>query len=137
MSNAKEETGEEGETAQHAQEVWPGEEAERQRLCACVGGAHSQSTQTPLSSPGPAAQTDGLTASSCRICSVVASRARVPLVASSSTAFTVLSSDVTLVTITCGHQRREGSIILRGGQKHTGLLPAWGASLFLPPWQSS
>lgn len=109
MSNAKEETGEEGETAQHAQEVWQGEEAERQRLCACVGGAHSQSTQTPLSSPGPAA--DGLTASSCRMCSVVASRARVPLVASSSTAFTVLSSDVTLVTMTCGHQRREGNII--------------------------
>lgn len=41
-----------------------------------------------------------LTASSCRMCSVVASRARVPLVASSSTAFTVLSNDVTLVTIT-------------------------------------
>lgn len=57
----------------------------------------------PLRSRRPA-----LTASSCRMCSVVASRARVPLVASSSTAFTVLSRDVTLVTITCGHQRREG-----------------------------
>lgn len=41
-----------------------------------------------------------LTASSCLMCSVVASRARVPLVASSSTAFTVLSNEVTLVTIT-------------------------------------
>lgn len=49
-----------------------------------------------------------LTASSCRMCSVVASRARVPLVASSSTAFTVLSKDVTLVTITCGRQRNGG-----------------------------
>lgn len=43
-----------------------------------------------------------LTASSCLMCSMVASRALVPLVASSSTAFTVFRSDVTLVTITCG-----------------------------------
>lgn len=35
------------------------------------------------------------------MCSMVASRARVPFVASSSTALTVFSSDVTLVTITC------------------------------------
>lgn len=42
-----------------------------------------------------------LTASSCRMCSIVASSARVPFVASSSTAFTVFSKDVTLVTMTC------------------------------------
>lgn len=41
-----------------------------------------------------------LTASSCLMCSMVASSARVPLVASSSTAFTVFSRDVTFVTIT-------------------------------------
>ncbi len=34
------------------------------------------------------------------MCSIVASKARVPFVASSSTAFTVFSRDVTLVTIT-------------------------------------
>lgn len=45
-----------------------------------------------------------LTASSCRMCSMVASSARVPLVASSSTALTVFKSDVTLVTITCRRQ---------------------------------
>lgn len=45
-----------------------------------------------------------LTASSCRMCSMVASSARVPLVASSSTALTVFKSDVTLVTITCRQQ---------------------------------
>lgn len=54
-----------------------------------------------LSDPGHSAP-DPLTASSCLMCSVVASRALVPLVASSSTAFTVFSSDVTLVTMTCG-----------------------------------
>lgn len=43
-----------------------------------------------------------LTASSCLMHSIVASRALVPRVASSSTAFTVFSSDVTLVTITLG-----------------------------------
>lgn len=41
-----------------------------------------------------------LTASSCLIHSIVASRALVPRVASSSTALTVFSRDVTLVTIT-------------------------------------
>lgn len=35
------------------------------------------------------------------MCSMVASKALVPLVASSSTAFTVFRRDVTLVTITC------------------------------------
>lgn len=43
----------------------------------------------------------GLTVSSCLMCSMVASKALVPLVASSSTAFTVFRRDVTLVTITC------------------------------------
>lgn len=47
------------------------------------------------------------TASSCRMCSMVASSARVPLVASSSTALTVFKSDVTLVTITCRQPARE------------------------------
>lgn len=41
-----------------------------------------------------------LTASSWRMCSIVASSARVPFVASSSTAFTVFSKEVTFVTIT-------------------------------------
>lgn len=45
------------------------------------------------------------TASSWRMCSMVASSARVPFVASSSTAFTVFSKEVTFVTITYG--RRE------------------------------
>lgn len=45
-----------------------------------------------------------LTASSCLMCSMVASSARVPLVASSSTAFTVFSRDVTFVTITWSHR---------------------------------
>lgn len=45
-----------------------------------------------------------LTASSCLMCSMVASSARVPLVASSSTAFTVFSRDVTFVTITWFHR---------------------------------
>lgn len=53
-----------------------------------------------------------LTASSWRMCSIVASRARVPLVASSSTAFTVLSSDVTLVTMTCRETRQRVSLNL-------------------------
>lgn len=48
-----------------------------------------------------------LTASSCRMCSMVASSARVPLVASSSTALTVFKSDVTLVTITCRQPAKE------------------------------
>jgi len=47
-----------------------------------------------------------LTASSWRMCSIVASSARVPFVASSSTAFTVFSKEVTLVTITCGRENR-------------------------------
>lgn len=47
-----------------------------------------------------------LTASSWRMCSMVASSARVPFVASSSTAFTVFSKEVTFVTITCGREKR-------------------------------
>lgn len=47
-----------------------------------------------------------LTASSWRMCSIVASSARVPFVASSSTAFTVFSKEVTFVTITCGMRKR-------------------------------
>lgn len=46
-----------------------------------------------------------LTASSWRMCSIVASSARVPFVASSSTAFTVFSKEVTFVTITCGKRK--------------------------------
>ena len=134
-----------GDTTQHAQEVWQREEAARQRLCVCVGGActltiHPDSAPQPrpctpaqalLHQPRPCCP-GGLTASSCRICSVVASRARVPLVASSSTAFTVLSSDVTLVTITCGHQRREGSIVLRGRHSTLVYSPP-GQLLSFPP----
>lgn len=45
-----------------------------------------------------------LTVSSCLMHSMVASRALVPLEASSSTAFTVFSKDVTLVTITWTHR---------------------------------
>lgn len=41
-----------------------------------------------------------LTASSCLMCSMVLSKALVPFVASSSTAFTVFRRDVTLVTMT-------------------------------------
>lgn len=49
-----------------------------------------------------------LTVSSCFMYSMVASRALVPRVASSSTAFTVLRREVTLVTITCmGEINRE------------------------------
>lgn len=48
-----------------------------------------------------------LTASSWRMCSIVASSARVPFVASSSTAFTVFSKEVTFVTITCRRENRE------------------------------
>lgn len=47
-----------------------------------------------------------LTASSWRMCSIVASSARVPFVASSSTAFTVFSKEVTFVTITYGRRKR-------------------------------
>lgn len=47
-----------------------------------------------------------LTASSWRMCSIVASSARVPFVASSSTAFTVFSKEVTFVTITCEREKR-------------------------------
>lgn len=46
------------------------------------------------------------TVSSCLMCSMVASKALVPLVASSSTAFTVFRRDVTLVTITCAGRRK-------------------------------
>lgn len=80
----------------------------------CESQVHNLSLS--LSDPSPWCPRLLLTASSCRMCSVVASRARVPLVASSSTAFTVLSSDVTLVTITWGHQRswREGHVEEQG-----------------------
>ncbi len=44
------------------------------------------------------------TVSSCLMHSIVASRALVPRVASSSTAFTVFSREVTFVTITCKHR---------------------------------
>lgn len=47
-----------------------------------------------------------LTASSWRMCSIVASSARVPFVASSSTAFTVFSKEVTFVTITCRRKKK-------------------------------
>lgn len=74
-------------------------------LCEWVCGAVHDLARPALGPESPMPQL-ALTASSCRMCSVVASRARVPLVASSSTAFTVLSRDVTLVTITWGRQRR-------------------------------
>ena len=54
---------------------------------------------------GSCSTTAVLTASSWRMCSIVASSARVPFVASSSTAFTVFSKEVTFVTITCGWEK--------------------------------
>ena len=45
-------------------------------------------------------ETKKITFISCPIASMVDSKARVPLVCSSSTAFTVLRSDVTFVTMT-------------------------------------
>ena len=68
-----------------------------------------------------------LTAISCLMHSIVASRALVPRVASSSTALTVFSRDVTLVTITCRNmsKKRMKSLFIYTWPLRKGLWMSW------------